>query len=65
MKRELTRKEEDFSKATNSFEEDVAQSYLVGFKATLEQTPIVHPAIVFSELDPGKIVVEGKLVGDT
>jgi len=65
LKRELTHKEKDFFKATNSFKENVAQSYLVGFEAALEQATVVHPAIDFSELDLDKTVVEGKLVGGT
>jgi len=37
LKGELTRKDEVLAKATKSFKQDVAQSYLVGFEAALEQ----------------------------
>jgi len=36
LKGELTHKDEDLAKETYSFKQDVAQSYLVGFEATLE-----------------------------
>jgi len=61
----MNRKEEEFSRSTDSFKEDATQSYLVGFEATLEQATIVHPTKDFSELDMGKNVVDGKLVGDS
>jgi len=60
LKKEMMRKEEDFSKATDPFKEDATQSYIVGFKAALEQATVVHP-VDFSEVDLGKIVVDGKL----
>jgi len=64
LKKEVTRKGEDLVKATDSFKQDSAQSYLVGFEAALEQAAVVHPTIDFLELDPSKIMVNGKLVGD-
>ena len=64
LKKELTHKGEDLIKATDSFKQDVAQSYLVGFKATLEQAAVIHPSMDLSELDSGKTVVDGQLRGD-
>ena len=51
-------KEEDFTWVIDSFKEDDTQFYLVGFEIALEQAAIVHPTIDFSELDPGKTVLE-------
>jgi len=64
LKKEVNRKEEDLAKATDSFKQDVAKSYLVGFEAALEQAAVVHPTIDLSTLDLGKTVVNGKLVVD-
>jgi len=50
LKGELTCKDEDLTKATKSFKQDVAQSYLVGFEAALEQASTLHPTLDFSEL---------------
>jgi len=55
---------EDLTKATKSFKQDVAQAYLVGFEAALEQAAAVHPTLDFSELGPGKIMVDGQLRED-
>ena len=55
----MTRKGEDLIKATDSFKQDVAQSYLVGFEAPLEQAVVVYPIMDLSELDPVKTVVDG------
>jgi len=64
LKKEVTCKGEDFAKATDSFKQDVVQSYPFGFEAALEQTTIIRPTIDFSELNPGKTVVGRRLVGD-
>jgi len=61
--KEVTRKREDLIKAIDSFKQDVAQSYLVGFEAALEQASAVHPTMDLSELDPSKIVVDSQLRG--
>jgi len=52
LKGELTRKDEVFVKATKSFKQDVAQPYLVGFEAALEQASTLHPDLDFSDLGP-------------
>jgi len=65
LKKELIRKEKDFTMATNSFKKDVAQFYLVGFKDALERATIINSTIDFLELDSGKTVIDGKLVGDS
>jgi len=54
LKRELTRKDEDLAKTTKSFKQDVVQSYLVGFKAAVEQASTLHPTLDFLEFNPGK-----------
>jgi len=64
LKKVVTRKGEDLAKAIDSFKQDAAQSYLVGFEAALEQAMVVHPTIDFSTLDPTKTVVNRKLVED-
>jgi len=58
LKKEMICKEEDFTWVIDSFKEDDTQFYLVGFEIALEQAAIVHPTIDFSELDPGKTVLE-------
>jgi len=55
---------EDLTKDTESFKQDVAQSYLVVFEAALEQVAVIHPTLDLSELDLGKIVVDDQLRGD-
>jgi len=54
LKKEVTRKGEDLIKATDSFKQDVARSYLVEFEAALEQVAVVHLTMDLSELDPVK-----------
>jgi len=49
---------------TNPFCLDVAQSYLVGFEATIEQARIVHPTLDFLELGPVKTMVDDQLRED-
>jgi len=58
-------KEKEFCKMVDSFKDDATQSYIVGFETALEQAAIVHPIVDFSELNPGKIIVDGKLVEDS
>jgi len=43
-----TRKEVDLSKTIDALKDDVASSYVVGFKAALEQATIIHPIIDLS-----------------
>jgi len=64
LKNKLTCKGEDLIKAIDSFKQDASPSYLVGFEAALEQAAVVHPSMDLSELDSGKIVVDGQLRGD-
>ena len=52
LKRELTVKDETFAQTTDSFKKDVAQSYLVGFEAAVEQATTIHPSLDFTELSP-------------
>jgi len=52
LKRELTLKDETFAIATNSFKQDDAQSYLVGFEAVVEQATTLHPSLDFTKLHP-------------
>jgi len=40
---------------------DIASSFGVGFEVALEQTTIVHPSIDLFEINPCKVVVDGKL----
>jgi len=61
LKEELARKDEDFANTTEAFKLDAAQSYLVGFEATIEQASRLHPEIDYSELGPGKTVIDGQL----
>ena len=64
LKRELTLKDETLAKTINSFKQDDAQSYLVGFEEAVEQATTLHPFLDFTELGPGKIVVDGQLRDD-
>jgi len=65
MGEEVTRKEGEFSKMVDFLKDDAAQSFIVGFETTLEQATIVHPTVFFSELDPCKSIIDGKLVEDS
>jgi len=62
--RELTRKDDVLAKASKSLKQDVAQSYLVGFEATIKQALALHPDLDFSDLGPGKTMVDGQLRDD-
>jgi len=64
LKRELILEDKTFSKTTDSHKQDVGQSYLVGFEAVVEQATTLHPSLDFTELGPGKIVVDGQLRDD-
>jgi len=64
LKKEMALKEESSAKVIDSLKEDVTQSFLAGFKTTLEQAAIVQPTMDLSELDPGKTMVDDRLVGD-
>jgi len=64
LEKEVTDRGEDLTKATKSFKQDVAQSYLVGFKTALTQAAAIHPTLDFLELGRGKTVVEGQLMED-
>ena len=43
LKGELVQKDEDLAKETEACKQDTAQSYLVGFEATIEQASRLHP----------------------
>jgi len=60
----LARKDEYFANEAEAFKLDTAQSYLVGFEAAIEQVLGLHPEIDYTELGPGKTVVDGQLTGD-
>jgi len=60
LENDVSRREKDLTKARESFKQDNAQSYLVGFEAAIEQASTLHPDLV-SELGPGKTVVDGQL----
>jgi len=57
----LTRKDGDLAEATEAFKMDVAQSYLVGFEANITHASGLHSEIHYSQLGPGKTVVDGQL----
>ena len=57
IKEELARKDEDLAKEKEAFTNDAAQSYLVGFEEAVKQAPGLHPEKDFSQLGPGKTVV--------
>jgi len=59
---EITNLKEEFAKETEGWKQDAAQAFLVGFEAATEQASTLHPSIDFSQLDPGKTLVNGKLV---
>jgi len=40
---------------------DMTRFYGVGFKATLEQIVVIYPSIDLSQINPSKVVVDGKL----
>jgi len=62
LKKEMALKEENSAKIIDSLNENATQSFLVGFQTALKQATIVQPTINLSELDPGKTVVDDKLV---
>ncbi|KAK7342268.1 hypothetical protein VNO80_25214 [Phaseolus coccineus] len=64
LKGELAQKDEDLAKTTKAFKLDAAQSYLVGFKAAIEQASAFHSELDYSELGPGKTMVDGQLRDD-
>jgi len=43
-------KDENLAKETKACKQDVAQSYLVGFEAAIEQPLRLHPKIGYSQL---------------
>jgi len=47
-----------------SFKQDASQSYLIEFEAAIEQDSALHPNLDYSELGPGKTVVDGQLRDD-
>ncbi|KAK7335266.1 hypothetical protein VNO80_27043 [Phaseolus coccineus] len=53
LKGELAQKDEDFVEATEAFKLDAAQSYLVGFEATIKKSSGLHPKIDYSQLGLG------------
>ena len=61
LKGELVQKDEYLTKETEACKQDAAQSYLVGFEAAIEQASGLHPEIDYSQLNPGKTVVNGQL----
>ena len=61
LKGELAQKDEDLAKEKESFKNDVAQSYLVGFEEAVEQASGLLPEIDFSVLGPSKTVVDIQL----
>ena len=63
--KDMARKEVDLSKMIDPLKDDVTQSYVVGFEATMEQAAIVHPSVDFSELSPCKAMVDGKLIEES
>ncbi|KAK7353766.1 hypothetical protein VNO80_19218 [Phaseolus coccineus] len=64
LKKEMTHKEENFTKMIESLKDDVTQSFLAGFETALEQAAVVHPTMDLFVLDPGKTVVDVQLKGD-
>jgi len=49
----------------DSLKDNTTQSYIVVFETALEQAALVHPTVDFSELNPCKSIIDGKLIGDS
>ena len=62
LKKTIAFKEENSAKIINSLTEDATKSFLVGFEIALEQTTVVQHTMDLSKLDPGKTVVDDRLV---
>ena len=62
LKEELAQKDEELAKEKKVFTNDVANSYLVGFKDVVAQASSVYPEMNFSQLGLGKSVVDGQIV---
>jgi len=62
LKEELELKDEELAKEKEAFTNDAANSYLVGFEDVVAQASGVYPKMNFSQLGPGKSVVDGQLV---
>jgi len=43
------------------YKEEATQAFLVRFGAAVEQTSSLYPKVNFSQLIPGKVVVDGEL----
>jgi len=65
IKEKIIRKENEFWKMVDSLKDNTTQSYIVVFETALEQAALVHPTVDFSELNPCKSIIDGKLIGDS
>jgi len=62
LKETLAKKDEELVKERKALTNDVANSYLAGFESTVIQVSGIYPGMDFSQLGPGKTVVDGQLV---
>ena len=61
LKEGLAQKDEELAKEKKAFTNDVANSYFVGFEDAVAQASGIYPKMDFSQLGPGKTVVNRQL----
>jgi len=62
LKEGLAQKDKELAKEKEALTTDVANSYLVGFEDAIAHTSGISPKMDFSQLGPGKTMVDGQLV---
>jgi len=62
LKEGLAQKVEELAKEKDAFTTDSGNFYLVGFEDAIVQASGIYLKMDFSQLGPGKTVVDGKLV---
>jgi len=61
LQQELAQKNEFLSSEIEVYKVEATQAFLVGFGITVEQASSLYLKVDFSQLAPGKVVVDGEL----
>lgn len=64
LKGKIARRESEWATSSEAMKNDIANSYVVGFEAAMEQACITHPGVDFFEVNPCYAVVDGKVEKD-
>jgi len=62
--KELLRKDEDQAREREALIDDATNSFMAGFEDAVAQASGIYPEMDFSQLSPGKIVVDECLVDE-